>query len=258
MSTQKLDPYVPELERKYIKFEVPTDEIMTAIAAVDAAGGMALMRIEDKSIQFESVNDAKTLAVTSEATGIDASAGPEDVSLAVETAELYSRAYWHGMPYSLGFRIDSDPDHPDEAVTVYQTHTMDYVTAYDPEEATTVSLPDMERTTTATVDAVDLKSAVGAVSLGKKGYHTLTVKEDGVTVSAGHTWEMGAERTVSARVDGPEAESYFETGVLSRILGSIPPESKLKLTIRDEYPVTLRTDNISATVAPRIDPRDDR
>lgn len=258
MSQSQQRTWRPDMNRMWMKFHDVDESLLTALAAADAAGGDGLMHISDDGVRFEARSPSRYAVVRADAT-VEFDPGPETVTMGVNISSFYDACVTIAPADPLSVRIDRKPDHESDILQVIGDNVGRSVPVMDPDDVRDFEpVFDLDRSTTASVNTADFKSAVGTVTTGRQGYFVVRVEDGEVSVAGGHSWKTSTEESFAADVDGPGAEALFRNDTLGRVVDALPVGAEATLVLGDDFPLTIQTDQISATVAPRVEPGDER
>jgi len=141
-------------------------------------------------------------------------------------------------------------------VSVSAGSYLNYVDALEPTDPETIAPhPDVEYTTTAEVDAHELKRAVATVFGSGDGavYVTLT---DGTLWATVPDVEAVGTASLSG-TDGPQTYTRLSDELFGAVLRRVHPDETLRVSTRDEFPFHVEGEHFAVTIVPRQFPEDE-
>jgi len=236
------------LGQHHLNADVPQASFIPALQAVGALVDTCTLRFEEDAIRTRAIAPSGVAMVDLEytthftpvAADVELDALVKNSSFTMSDSETVQLGFGDGdehMATSAGNRM---------------TYTALAAPSGFPEDP---GIAGLDYATTATVDAMAFKGAVGAVSGSSARGIQLTASDDGLHAAGGERTDDGFpyERPIDADVDGPAATSVYSDGFLTDIAASLRPTGEITLAFGDDWPLRIRTpDGVTITMAPKL------
>jgi len=249
MSTTRSPPQFERLTR--LDAHVETADFLPVARLLAYLADTVTLRFTEDGLRVETVSDTNVIGLDA-TIPVEYDTDTEPVTFAVKTEQFLDSTTFINNPESIKFQIRTD----DPEVSVSAGSYLNYVDALEPTDPETIAPPpDVEYTTTAEVDAHELKRAVATVFGSGDGavYVTLT---DGALWATVPDVEAVGTASLSG-TDGPQTYTRLSDELFGAVLRRVHPDETLRVSTRDEFPFHVEAEHFAVTIVPRQFPEDE-
>jgi len=241
-----------DLGQHHMDVEVPEGALIRALQSVAALTEKCRLRFEEDAIRVTAGNPSRVAMVDVEFTDVEYTTHFTPVTVGFRLDDAISGAGFATATETVELSFADGDEH----MTAHAGNFMDYIDLIDPSEVRDEpDGPDCEFETTATVSAMELKAAVGAVSGASHRGIQLVATDDQLRARGAERNSEGwpYERSIDADVDGPEVRSLYSDEFLTDLTSVLQPRGDVTLAFDDDWPVRITTDDgVTFTLAPQL------
>lgn len=242
--------------QRWLKADVDS---VTFLRAMDALGAIAdeyRLYFESESIDARAL-DPSNVAAAGVSVPVDYQTDHEQVTVGVDHTGLVRTASFFDLAGPLSIRLNNGEDHAHFSQNDPDLNNVGYIDEtelYDPDSIRDdPDLPEPEYSTTATLDTMDLKAAVGAVSTGSREPLRLTAGGGSLRVTSRERGEGFENEWASVtEVSGERSQQTYSASYLSDIVTALPPNGEVTVQFGNDLPIRIETEYIWFVVSPRL------